>query len=305
MNKIPVTIVSGYLGSGKTTIIINLVKQLDPKLTVVWLKNEYGDINTDSELAKEHSIKVSEVLNGCICCIRIGVLQDALHEIIEKYSPSRIIIESSGTAFPAPIAWEVQKINELTVDGVISVIDAINFSGYKDTSYSAVLQLKFVDLFIINKVSGIPEEVLDRRLDDVYEFSPSTPKVFTADGVVSKDVFFGLSNHDMKEFNEADLDEIKKHHHDDNVEVFGYVTDKKTSKDKIEPFLASLAGRNFYRIKGIIETENGFELMNFVAGRITWELLNKYDKGTKISFMGNQVLKEKEFVLKTIESVFA
>src|SRR5690242_204186 len=110
--KIPTTVVTGYLGAGKTTIILNLIKQLQEDYQVVWLKNEYGNLSIDSELAKEHNIEVKEMLNGCLCCVLVGKLKDALHEIIRDYTPDRIIIESSGTAYPLPIVLEINEIPE-------------------------------------------------------------------------------------------------------------------------------------------------------------------------------------------------
>jgi len=152
---IPVTVVTGFLGSGKTTIIMNLLSQLEHPERVVWLKNEYGNINIDKLAVESTHVKVSEIMNGCLCCVLVGRLGNALRDIIDSYAPERIIIETSGTAYPAPIVWEIKKFADLRLDGVINVVDALNFSGYEDKSYSASLQSKYIDLIVINKYPDV------------------------------------------------------------------------------------------------------------------------------------------------------
>jgi G3E family GTPase len=119
---IPVTIVNGFLGAGKTTMILSLLEQLSAgsseeasdtgagKYQVVWLKNEFGVNEVDSLLAEQSSIaSVKEILNGCLCCTLVGRLSDALQEILASVSCDRIIIETSGSAYAAPLAQEVNR----------------------------------------------------------------------------------------------------------------------------------------------------------------------------------------------------
>lgn len=126
---------TGFLGSGKTTLILNLIPQLPPTYTLALLKNEYGDLAVDSALASEVSIAgVRELLNGCICCNLVGQLGDALFELRDEIEPrpDRIVIETSGSAFPATLAMEVNRIarehpGTFVLDGVVSVIDVENW----------------------------------------------------------------------------------------------------------------------------------------------------------------------------------
>ena len=107
-SKIPVTVFTGFLGSGKTTIILDLIKKL-PAYKLVLLKNEFGDSQVDSQLLSSH-IKVTEINNGCLCCVLVGQIKNALEELV-KFEPDQIIIETSGSAFPAPIAWQIREID--------------------------------------------------------------------------------------------------------------------------------------------------------------------------------------------------
>ncbi|KAI0285595.1 CobW/HypB/UreG domain-containing protein, partial [Russula brevipes] len=99
--------------------------------------------SVDGQLAKQSSLTaVSEILNGCMCCMLVGQMKTALLEILEKFHPDRIIIESSGSAFPATLAFQIRKLERetscaLALDAIVTVIDAENFTGYEDTSVTA------------------------------------------------------------------------------------------------------------------------------------------------------------------------
>ncbi len=313
MAQIPVTVITGYLGSGKTTIILNLIKQLKDDYKVVWLKNEYGDLSIDSELARENNIAVKEMLNGCLCCVLVGKLKNALEEIIANYAPDRIIIESSGTAYPMPIVFEINRLAQLQLDGVINVIDAVNFSGYKDKGYVAKMQAGFTDLIIVNKVGLVDENSLDAVLDDVYELNPSTPKIKTADGNLTADLLLGLDSklltisepdyyhqnpHDEALSSESDV--AHSHPHPDSVDAFSVFSSAVFDKTKLEQLLSELKQQEFIRIKGVVNTGTKYELLNWVFGRLNWQNLAHYKGETKIVFMGKAIAGLEELVKKKV-----
>lgn len=135
-----------HLGAGKTTLILNLIPQLPKDYRLALLKNEFGDVEVDSQLASQTAISgVRELLNGCICCNLVGQLGDALEALHENVCPDRIIIETSGSAFPATLAMEVNRLGrekgDFTLDGVVVVIDVENWKGYEDTSRKWVFSL--------------------------------------------------------------------------------------------------------------------------------------------------------------------
>ncbi|KAJ3087078.1 hypothetical protein HK102_011851 [Quaeritorhiza haematococci] len=264
-NPIPITVFTGFLGAGKTTIILSLLKRLPKDYNVVVLKNEFGDVKgecfflcatrekkrgavreeegevgwlitseavpetgkfssndltvptpsppplpsstpvslsksksystVDSELVRESNVQVTEMLNGCLCCVLVGQMKNALMEIRDKYKPHRIIVETSGSAFPAPIAWQVREMasDGFTLDAIITVIDCVNFSGYEDTSYTAKMQAKYTDLILLNKHEEVTERQLDTVLDHVYELNEDTPKIKCEGSTgVSPDLIFGI-----------------------------------------------------------------------------------------------------------------
>lgn len=297
MKKIPVTVFTGYLGSGKTTIILNLIKQLPKGYTVVMLKNEFGNTAVDSELARASNIGVKEYLNGCLCCVLIGKLGNALQELLDQYKPDHIIIETSGSAYPGPIAWEIRKMDSLRLNGLITVIDAINFEGYKDKSYTAKLQTKDTDLILINKHEGVDERKLDHVLDDVYELNPQTPKVRTNHGIINPDLIFGLDSKLFERLEDVAFETHHKdeHHHDHEVETVDMTFDQMFDKTMFEKFLSSLSVSDFYRIKGIVQFEDGFFVVNYVFGKWTIEPI-VYKGQSKLVFMGPSVKAYSEII---------
>ncbi|KAG8811446.1 hypothetical protein FRC19_003788 [Serendipita sp. 401] len=183
MKTIPITVFTGFLGSGKTTTILSLLPQLPKDYKVVLLKNEFGDVEVDSQLAKQSSLAaVSEILNGCMCCILVGQMKTALLEIHESFSPDRIIIETSGSAFPATLAFQIRELEKETngafkLDAIVTVIDAENFAGYEDTSTTAKMQAAYTDILLINKWELVSERQLDIVMDHLFTLNEQTPKI--------------------------------------------------------------------------------------------------------------------------------
>lgn len=312
---IPVTVFTGYLGSGKTTIILNLIKQLDPKYKVVWLKNEYGNMSIDSELAHENNIAVKEMLNGCLCCVLVGKLHAALEEILQQFHPDRIIVESSGTAYPLPIVMEINKINQLQLDGVINVIDAANFSGYKDKGQVAKMQTECTDLIIINKIGLAEAHHLDEVLDDVYELNPSTPKIKTVDGNLDQSLLLGLDSKLLEQpeltFSEQwdhqhnEHNEHHDHDHPDEVDTIEFETEGEIDRTQLEEILQDLKRRGFIRIKGVVLSDSKHYLLNWVYGRTTWQALQNYSGKTKIVFMGQGIESYRKNLLQSLDMLIS
>ncbi|KAK6334187.1 hypothetical protein TWF696_002688 [Orbilia brochopaga] len=278
---VPITIVTGFLGSGKTTLILNLLPQLPPPptYTLAILKNEFGDVAVDSLLtssANPNSSSVSsvtELLNGCICCNLVGQLSDAIAEILRDVKPSRIVIETSGSAFPATLAMEVNRISRemeaaaasdpsargVTLDGVISVVDVENWKGYDDTSYTAKLQAKYTDLIVMNKAELCDERRLDDCVDRVRDVSEDTPWVRSDKGRIDVDLVFGIDGARIALLDEAVDGEGKSreghgHGHHDEVEVLSVRLPMKGAgldSGKFVELLKKAPRDEIYRIKGV------------------------------------------------------
>lgn len=285
---IPVTVFTGFLGAGKTTIILDLIKKSPDGYRIAWLKNEIGAVAVDSELAKSNGVSMTkEMLGGCVCHVLIGELGAALKELAAT-DPDRIIIETSGSAAPAPIVWEVRRNPDLRMDGVITVIDALNFPGYRDTSYTAKIQAQYNDVILINKHETLDEHKLDLVLDDVFELNPDTPKLKTDRGHIDPEIVFGLETTlfltEESVMEQADL--VPDDHQASEVELIELHTSKTFSKEVIAAILETLPKEAFFRIKGAIRSDDTPFAVNYAYGAFELPLLPSFSEDTRIVFMG-------------------
>eukprot|EP00842_Homolaphlyctis_polyrhiza_P001795 jgi/Hompol1/2616/HPOL_006094-RA len=328
VGPIPVTVFTGFLGAGKTTIILSLLTKLPKSLKVVLLKNEFGDVKVDSELAQESNVQVAEMINGCLCCVLVGQMKNALLEIkgklhpiatcssrvladhlvdpadlpisvsliAEKQQPDRIIIETSGSAFPAPIAWQIREIASqgFELDAIVTVIDCANFRGYEDTSYTARMQAQYTDMILLNKHDQVSERELDLVIDRIDELNTDTPKVrVPADGI-SPSLIFGLSTSLFLESGGMDALERDVDHHANEVDLIHIqqdlpvVTTERTtqtvsqanalpqspySRAAFEATLARLSKDDVYRVKGFVRFADSLPdsvwIVNWAFGRLS------------------------------------
>ncbi|KAL6902534.1 CobW/HypB/UreG, nucleotide-binding domain-containing protein [Trichoderma evansii] len=281
MAPIPLTIITGFLGSGKTTLILNLIPQLraqNPDYKLALLKNEFGDLAIDSQLASSSAISgVQELLNGCICCNLVGQLGPALAELEKTVAPDRIIIETSGSAFPATLALEVNRIardtGKYVLDGVISVIDVENWKGYEDTSYTAKIQARYTDLIVFNKWETAGEDRYEECLDRVGDLDVDVARVKSDKGFVDMGLIFGVDGGLAKELTEAEVngnhdhkhqtngdahkhDHGHSHSHQSEVEVLSVElkgdSGTAVSTEKLLNFLKAAPKDEAYRIKAVL-----------------------------------------------------
>ncbi|KAG8533122.1 uncharacterized protein KY384_001905 [Bacidia gigantensis] len=268
MSPTPVTVVTGFLGSGKTTLILNLIPQLPQSYKLALLKNEFGDLEIDSQLASSSAISgVRELLNGCICCNLVGQLGDALNTLRRDVSPDRIIVETSGSAFPATLAMEINRIGRETgafvLDGVVVVIDVENWKGYDDTSYTAKMQARYTDLIVYNKWELVDERKFEDCRDRVGDLEVQIADVKSEKGIVDKELLLGLDSALARVDGESliNRDETNHQHakdHQSEVELLTITLGAKSDHpqavdiDKLEAFLSSAPKDEVYRIKGLM-----------------------------------------------------
>ncbi|CZR58103.1 related to dopamine-responsive protein [Phialocephala subalpina] len=253
ISPIPVTILTGFLGSGKTTLLLSLLPQLralNPTYKLALLKNEFGDLAIDSQLASSSSISsVRELLNGCICCNLVGSLSAALSELAEAQNPDRIVIETSGSAFPATLAMEVNRLARETggryvLDGVVTVIDVENWKGYEDTSYTAKIQARYTDLIVFNKWELAGERRMDECLDRLGDMEVEQAWVKSDRGSVPVDLVFGVDGGLARSLGESQ--EEHDHKHDDrcghnHVNGNGHKHEEKGHQSEVEVLSVTLS----------------------------------------------------------------
>jgi G3E family GTPase len=164
----PVTIITGFLGSGKTTLINHILGN-SQDLKVAVLVNEFGDINIDSQLLVSIDEDMVELSNGCICCTINDGLVDAVYRVLEQDRVDYLVIETTGIADPLPIALTFlgTELRDLThLDSIITVVDAETFTEEHFESEAAFKQVAYADITILNKVDLVPRS----KVEDLEQY---------------------------------------------------------------------------------------------------------------------------------------
>jgi len=163
---IPVTVLTGFLGSGKTTLINRILKEAHGRRFAV-IENEYGEINVDADLlVKDGGETIVQLTNGCVCCTVRGDLADALNDLARQRDAGTIqfdhvLIEPTGLADPGPIVRTFMAETELQsrfhLDGVVSLFDAVNGERNLRESVEAQAQLGYADRILVTKIDLLRE----------------------------------------------------------------------------------------------------------------------------------------------------
>ena len=288
LEKIPVTILTGFLGAGKTTLIRNLIlKNKSKKLAVII--NEFGDLGVDGEIVKQCSDEtcpeenILELANGCICCTVADDFIPTMKSLLKgQYIPEHILIETSGLALPKPLlkAFEWPEIrSRLTVDSVLAVVDAeavVNgiFAPQMsteleekqnqtyvehETPLSEVFedQINCSDVVLLTK-PDLVENISDARNIIIKEMERNVPILEVQNGDIGADVILGVNA-----AAETDLDNRRSHHdgfddheHDD-FDTFSISVPKILDLEKFKIVLETLIRENdILRIKGFLRVES-------------------------------------------------
>lgn len=273
MKTVPTTVFTGFLGSGKTTVITGLLEHLDAKgQKVAYVKNEIGDADLDAKLVRGKHFIGKEILNGCICCTLVGPFIAAIDELIDEQGIDRIIIESAGSADPASLALMVSNHPRLTRDGVIAVVDVLNFEGYDDISDVARRQAELTDLIVLNKVELVDDAQKRRVVGYVRELNAYSPIVEAPGGKLNPELAFGIGSVELVELLQQDSHDDHDHFLEDEIQAYTFRTLHKLDKQRFQEALEKLP-KQVFRVKGIVQFSSGPEVVNAIFKRADYSSL--------------------------------
>lgn len=192
MEKIPVTIITGFLGSGKTTLLNNLIRKYATTRFAI-IENEFGDINIDADLVVgADKGSVFELSNGCICCSMNDELYKTLEELLRMRDKfSHLIIETTGIADPLTViqsfVGDPSIADRFDIDAVVCLIDAPIFEELLEEQEEVSRQLVMADVVLINKIDSITPGYLDAVKMVVARANPSA-EVYATSFSETKDI---------------------------------------------------------------------------------------------------------------------
>jgi len=245
LSKIPATVITGFLGAGKTTLIRHMLENAGGK-RIALIINEFGDLGIDRQIVNGCGIEgcdeddVVELANGCICCTVADDFLPVMEALVERDTPpDHIVIETSGLALPKPLIrafnWPEIK-TRVTVDGVVAVVDGPALAAGQFASNIAAVQaqrqadesldhdnpleevftdqLLAADMVLLNKADVIGEAESARLIADLSEkLRPGVHVVATSHGNIGVDVLLGL---DAAAEDDLDVRPSHHEHHDDD-----------------------------------------------------------------------------------------
>ena len=230
-----ITIFSGFLGAGKTTLIQKLIREGYVGEKLVLIENEFGEIGIDGGFLQDAGVEITEMNSGCICCSLVGDFGKALEKVLEQYHPDRILIEPSGVGKLSDVIRAVQNIHahDVELDGFTTVVDAKKCKMYqKNFGEFFNNQITYASCLILSHTAGLSQDKLDdcvRRLRTCNEKAPIVTtdwdqltgkqlvEAMTQKNTLDdelQELLAEAAEHDHHHHHEHDDHEHEHHHHD-------------------------------------------------------------------------------------------
>ena len=208
-----IDIISGFLGAGKTTLIKKLVADAFQGEKLVIIENEFGEIGIDGGFLKESGIQITEMNSGCICCSLVGDFGNALKDVLEKYSPDRVIIEPSGVGKLSDVIKAVKNIgDDVKINIKATVVDASKCKMYmKNYGEFYNNQIESAGTIILSRTQNVSEEKLAKVLTMIKEKNDEASVITTPwDQIDGKKILDA-----MEKVNTLEKELLEEHHHHD------------------------------------------------------------------------------------------
>jgi cobalamin biosynthesis protein CobW len=266
--RIPVLVVSGFLGSGKTTLVSHLLRQAQAEGTrLAVVSNEFGDLGIDRALLGQSGEAYAELEGGCVCCQLSDELRDTLQMLWERVRPDGMVIETSGVALPFDTQlqlWREPVCHWVDDDMAVVVVNAEQLSEGRDLQGTFEDQVSSADLLLLNKVDLVPPESLDRLEATLHGMAPDTPVVRSIRGRVARSVLFPPDLRDVRAQRRTSGADTTSHQHE------AFLAYELPIEDGIDAdaLVGRLRDLGTLRGKGFVRTSQGLRLVQGVGRRI-------------------------------------
>ena len=286
--RVPVTVLTGYLGAGKTTLLNRLLHNTDGRRYAV-IVNEFGEIGIDHELITHSSEELFEMNNGCVCCTVRGDLIRTLHGLLAQ--PGRfdaIVLETTGLADPGPVAQtffvDPYLRQHTRLDSITTLVDARHISARLADSREAAEQVAFADQIVLNKTDLVDEQQLLEVEAQLRRLNPLAPIHRALRGRAPPRAMLGWGGFDLNriEVLEPDFlhpkvhvhdehcghDHDHDHHHDSGITSVALHSTQPMEGARMQQWLSELVarqGQHILRAKGIIDVKGDARRMVFQA----------------------------------------
>ena len=256
-----VTVITGYLGAGKTTLINSLLSRPQVGRYAV-IVNEFGDLGIDGDLILDTDEEIIELTNGCLCCSVRGDLFAALRNLRPRLAEiDGVIIETTGLANPAPVAQTFlvgeEDSDDYALDAVVTLVDTCHGAALLDSEREAVSQVAFADRLVLTKTDRAAAETVAQLRSRLRALNPSAAVIEAHHGAVPTGSITGLGAFDMGKL-DLERGPVGSHTHSADVRSLSLTADRPIDPDRFMQWMQQVVvtdGMNILRTKGVIDFE--------------------------------------------------
>jgi cobalamin biosynthesis protein CobW len=266
--RIPVLVISGFLGSGKTTLVSYLLQEAQAKgARIAVVSNEFGALGIDQALLGQGGEAYVELEGGCVCCQLSDELVKTLQMLWERVYPDGIIVETSGVALPFDTqiqVWREPVCRWVDDDMAVVVVNAEQLFERRDLEGTFEDQVSSADLLLLNKIDLVPEESIGQLEAILHDMAPDTPVVHSIHGQIDPSVLFPPDLHDLRARRRTAGAQPTPHLHE------SFRAYELAVNDGIDPqvLIERLQHLGMLRGKGFVRTSDGLRLVQGVGRRI-------------------------------------
>lgn len=283
--KIPALVLSGFLGSGKTTVIQRLLADAVKRgIRIALISNELGELGIDRALLGKGGQSYVELEGGCVCCELADDLLETLVELRREIDPDRFVIETSGVALPYDTQlnfWREPACDFIGDDMAVVVVNADQLAEGRDLEGTFVDQVQSADLLILNKVDLVPQSDWPEIEARLRAIEPEAPLVRAVRGDIDLDLLFPP---DLGELDRRGPAPKTVPHSHEQFETSEWNPEPGMTCEAIE---AHLSNAGLLRAKGFAQTDEGPRVVQVVGRRVE---ISEPDEAPPETLLGRIVL---------------